>query len=105
MGFPDKRKLLRVELCDFWRHRDKLFVVGGFALFKGRVIVSHTLRLTVLEALHAAHQGVHGRQLQAVWWPGLAPAIKQIRAQYRVCNKVAPVLSQRSPTRPTKWVT
>ena len=57
-----------------------------------------------LESLHAAYQGVHGMQLQAdqaVWWSGLAPAIKQVQAQCWVCHEVAPVLSQMTPTRPS----
>ena len=93
VGFPEERKLLRVELKDFWRHRDNLSVQNGVAMFKDRIVVPEALRGVTLEILHAAHQGVKGMQMRAdkmVWWPGLAPAIIQMRNQCRICQEIAP---------------
>ena len=78
-------------------------MVGGVPMYKERVIVPQELRGAVLEVLHAAHQGTRGMQLRAdkmVWWPGLAPAIKQTRDQCKVCSEVAPSQSKLPPVQP-----
>lgn len=64
-GFPPDRKLLRLELREFYHHRDHLSQVDGVPLFKGRVVVPAWLRKAVLETLHSAHQGVNGMTLRA----------------------------------------
>ena len=38
-GFPHDRKLLRLELREFFQHRDHLTQVGGVPLYKHRVII------------------------------------------------------------------
>ena len=43
-GFPPEKKLLRLELREFWQHRDVLSQVDGVPLFKGRVVVPKSLR-------------------------------------------------------------
>ena len=101
-GFPEERKMLRVELRDYWRHRGDLSIVGGVPMFKGRIIIPQELRKVVLETLHAAHQGARGMQLRAdkmVWWPGLAPAIKQTRDQCKVCSEIAPSQARMPPVK------
>ena len=92
-GFPPEKKLLRVELREFWQHRDVLSQVDGVPLFKNRVVVPKSLRLEVLETLHSAHQGVtgmHERAQQSVWLPGITPQIQERRAKCRNCNENMP---------------
>ena len=101
VGFPEEKNLVRVELREFWRHRDYLSLVGGVPTFKGRLIIPLTLRGAALENLHAAHQGVKGMQLRAermMWWPGITGAIHQLRAQCKVCQEVAPSQARSPPT-------
>ena len=77
-GFPEERKLVVMPLRDFWRHRGDFTLVDNVVMFKDRVVVPKELRKVVLEALHAAHQGVFAMQLRAdksVWWPGLSSDI------------------------------
>ena len=38
-GFPPDKKLLRLDLREFYQHRDHLSQVDGVPLYKGRVIV------------------------------------------------------------------
>ena len=92
-GFPDEKKLLRLELREFYHHRDHLTQVDGVPLFKNRVVVPIVLRPAALEALHSAHQGVHGMTLRAqncVWWPGITASIKEMRSKCKSCNENAP---------------
>ena len=92
-GFPPDRKLLRLELREYYHHRDHLSQVDGVPLFKGRVVVPAGLRKAVLETLHSAHQGVTGMTLRAqssVWWPGITPQIKETRDKCRICHENTP---------------
>ena len=92
-GFPPDRKLLRLELREYFHHRDHLSQVDGVPLFKGRVVIPVSLRKAVLETLHSAHQGVTGMTLRAqscVWWPGITPQIKETRDKCRVCHENTP---------------
>ena len=92
-GFPPDKKLLRLELREFFQHRDHLSQVDGVPLYKDRVIIPSALRPLVLETLHSAHQGVTGMTLRAqasVWWPGITPQIRETRDKCRVCQECAP---------------
>ena len=92
-GFPPDKKLLRLELREYYQHRDHLSQVDGVPLYKGRVIIPECLRKFVLETLHSAHQGITGMTLRAqtcVWWPGITPQIKEMREKCHNCNEHTP---------------
>lgn len=92
-GFPPDKKLLRLELREYFHHQDNLTQVDGVPLFKGRVVVPSSLRPAVLETLHSAHQGITGMTLRAqssVWWPGITPQIKETRDKCRICQEITP---------------
>ena len=92
-GFPPDRKLLRLELREYQRHKENLTQVDGVPLYKDRVIIPRSLRPAVLETLHSAHQGVTGMNLRAqssVWWPGITAQIKETRDKCRNCAEYAP---------------
>ena len=92
-GFPPDKKLLRLELREYFQHKDHLSQVDGVPLYKNRVVIPSALRPVVLETLHSAHQGVTGMTLRAqscVWWPGITPQIKETRDKCRICNECAP---------------
>ena len=38
-GFPPDRKLLRLELREYFHHRDHLSQVDGVPLFKGQIVI------------------------------------------------------------------
>ena len=92
-GFPPDKKLLRLELREYWHHRESLSQVDGVPLYKERVIIPKSLRDEVLETLHSAHQGVTGmneRAQASVWWPGITPQIKEKRDKCKNCHEHAP---------------
>ena len=76
-------------------HRDRLTVSPeGLVMFKGsRFLVPAVLRPGLLRALHSGHAGVGSmisRAKEAFWWPGISPAIEQVRENCRVCHENAP---------------
>ena len=46
------------SISQFWQYRESLHVSDGVIIYDDRVVVPLSLRPSVLEALHAAHQGV-----------------------------------------------
>ena len=69
-GFPPEKKLLGLELREYYHHRDVLSQVDGVPWFNGRVFIPVSLCAAVLETLHSAHQGITGMTLRAqksVW--------------------------------------
>ena len=99
-GFPPDKKLLTLELREYWQHRECLSQVDGVPLFKNRVIVPKSLRDEYLETLHSAHQGVTGmneRAQSSVWWPGITPQIKERRDKCRNCIEHTPSQSSAPP--------
>ena len=68
--------------------------VDGVPLYKGRVVVSSSLRPDVLATLHRAHQGTTGMALRAqdtiVWWPGFTADIQSVMDRCLTCVKNAP---------------
>ena len=92
-GFPDSKQLLPNALKQFWHMRDDLYVVDNVPMVDGKTLIPTRLRSRVLEGLHMAHQGVNGmlsNARQRIFWPGLDAAIRQTRAQCKVCNETAP---------------
>ena len=89
-GFPPEKKLLRIELREFWQHREGLSQVDGVPLFKRHVVIPKSLRPEVLDTLRSAHQGVTGmneRAQASVWWLCITPQIQEKRDKYRNFNE------------------
>ena len=57
-GMPDSRLKMPASLKDFFQFRDELSTIDGVILYRDRIVVPKSLREEVLDALHAAHQGV-----------------------------------------------
>ena len=80
---------MQLHFGNFAQH----FVSDGAILFEDSVVVPPSLRRTVLDNLHAAHQGVSSMELRAraiVFWPGITANIHAIRATCADCNRNAP---------------
>ena len=56
-GFPDTLRTSPSISC-FWQYRDRLYIAEGVVIYEDRVVVPTSLQNVVLNALHAAHQGV-----------------------------------------------
>ena len=89
------------ELREFARYSEALYISDGVILYHDRVVVPRRLRKTILESLHAAHQGVSSMERRAqsiVFWPGMTDDILQTRAKCSHCNANAPSQAQTPST-------
>ena len=53
-------------------------------------MIPSSLRLEVLDPIHADHQGIHKcrqRASQSVWWPGLSKQLEELVKNCRECCK------------------
>ena len=87
-GFPDHRQDLSQPLQEYHQYRDDLYTSDGVILYKGRIIIPPSLRHEVLFALHAVH------------WPGITPAVNDMRARCDHCNRTAPSQPSAPPVPP-----
>jgi hypothetical protein len=92
-GFPQKRSDLAEYVRRYWPMRESLYLIGEVTFLDGRILIPSSLRREVIEGLHMAHQGVVGMTAHAkkrFFWPGINAAIRQARAQCKLCNENAP---------------
>ncbi|XP_012939615.1 uncharacterized protein LOC106012147 [Aplysia californica] len=83
-GFVDDNP----SISSLMRYKDSLYILDGV-----RVVVPSSLRPSILEGLHSAHQGVSAMELRAqaiVFWPGITNDIQSTRTKCRECNRNAP---------------
>ena len=102
-GFPNRRDELPPELRPYFQFREGLTSFDGVALYNDRVVIPDALRNRVLQALHAAHQGISqmcARAESSFFWPGMTPAITELRARCSACNRMAPSQPHAPPTPP-----
>ena len=55
---PDSRLKMPVALNALFQFQDGLFTIDGVILYKDRIAIPQSMRAEVLDALHAAQQGV-----------------------------------------------
>ena len=91
--FPNSKQAMTPQLEQYWELKDNLSIVNGGILYKEKVVIPPTLRVDVLQSLHAAHQGVcamNERAKSAVYWPGITGDIAKIGSSCSSCNRAAP---------------
>ena len=102
-GFPDRRETLHPEIRPYYQYRDNLKIYDGIIFYRDRIVMPPSLQEKVLISLHSAHQGI-SQMIScaegAVFWPGITPAITDIRAQCTACNRIAPSQPSAPPTAP-----
>ena len=92
-GFPRGRVDTPANLRGWHQFRDQLSTVDGVVTYNDRVVIPASLRDEVLKSIHSAHQGVTSmlsRVESSVFWPGITPAIVDMRARCDACNRMAP---------------
>ena len=90
---------------EYGKYFDTLYILEGVIMYQDRVVVPPTLRKTIVESLHAAHQGTASMERRAksiIFWPGMTNDIHQVRARCIQCNTNAPSQAQlpSTPARP-----
>ncbi|XP_021341459.1 uncharacterized protein LOC110442268 [Mizuhopecten yessoensis] len=91
-GFPGHCRELSTDLRPYHRFAVSLCVVDGVLLMGQRVVIPPALRKHVLNALHAAHQGVsamRARAIDSVYWPDITVDIARVRDQCSYCHQMA----------------
>ena len=102
-GFPENRNDLHPELRQYYQFRENLTSFDGVVLYNDRIVIPPSLRERVLQVLHSAHQGVSqmcSRAESSFFWPGMTPAITELRARCSSCNRMAPSQPSAPPTPP-----
>ena len=102
-GFPEAKDGLPVELRPYYQYKNNLTSFDGVALYNDRIIIPPSLRDNVLQALHAAHQGVSqmcSRADYSFFWPGMTSSINDLRMHCSACNRIAPSQPHAPPTPP-----
>jgi len=102
-GFPEDKASVPAELRQYHQYRDRLTTFDGVILYQDRVLIPPSLRDQILKSLHSAHQGVSqmcARAETSFFWPGMTPAITEMRARCTSCNRMAPSQPHAPPTPP-----
>ena len=103
-GFPpEKKSTCTDDVASFWPYRDSLYIYDGVVMYQDRVVVPLSLRKSVLESIHAAHQGCSSMNLTAessVFWPNITKDIERTRQLCKWCNQNAPSQPKQIPITP-----
>ena len=92
-GFPNQRGLMTEPLKKFWAIKDNLSVDDGLIIYGCRLFIPTSLRATMLQRLHEAHQGISRSQARArltIYWPGIDWDIEHFVQGCRHCQNNLP---------------
>ncbi|UYV83113.1 PLEKHD1 [Cordylochernes scorpioides] len=106
-GWPDKKKMSQT-LLSYWHVKDELGVQNGLLMRICRLVIPASMKLEILDKLHAGHFGITKTRLRAretVWWPGISEEIAETVRKCSVCiqeavSKHEPLIPTNFPTRP-----
>ena len=92
-GFPDDKRDLCPAAQPYWTVRHHLTIDKNLVLKSPRIVVPRSPRRSVLDDLHAAHQGLNptkARARQVVYWHQLSNDIDNIVRSCAECRHHAP---------------
>ncbi|UYV64585.1 K02A2.6-like [Cordylochernes scorpioides] len=106
-GWPDKKKMSQA-LLSYWHVKDEHGVQNGLLMRSCRLVIPASMKLDILDKLHAGHFGITKTRLRAretVWWPGISEEIAETVRKCSVCiqeavSKHEPLIPTEFPTRP-----
>ncbi|UYV60538.1 K02A2.6-like [Cordylochernes scorpioides] len=106
-GWPDKKKMSQT-LLSYWHVKDELGVQNGLLMRGCRLVIPASMKLEILDKLHAGHFGITKTRLRAretVWWPGISEEIAETVRKCSVCiqeavSKHEPLIPTNFPSRP-----
>ena len=88
-GWPAKQAILGI-LRPYYQVAAELTVEKGLIMRGSRVVIPASLRVSMLDKLHAGHQGIvkcRERAKQSVWWPGLSRQLEELVKSCPDCCK------------------
>ncbi|UYV84981.1 K02A2.6-like [Cordylochernes scorpioides] len=104
--WPDKK--MSQALLSYWHFKDELGVQNGLLMRSCRLVIPASMKLEILDKLHAGHFGITKTRLrvrETVWWPGISEEIEETVRKCSVCiqeavSKHEPLIPTNFPTRP-----
>ena len=78
-GFPASKQDFFKDIQKHHQYRDTMYTIGDVILYKDDIVISLSLRESILNILHSAHQSVVSMLLQTmstVFSPGIAVAVQ-----------------------------
>ena len=103
-GFPADSRQLSIQLRPYHRISGSLSSIDGVILTGGRIVIPATLRASIIESLHAAHQGVSAMSARAadcVYWPNISTDIQRVRDECAHCHRIAKSNAMQPPAEST----
>ncbi|UYV70297.1 hypothetical protein LAZ67_7002451 [Cordylochernes scorpioides] len=105
-GWPNKK--MSQALLSYWHVMDELGVQNGLLMRSCHLVIPASMKLEILDKLHAGHFGITKTRLRAretVWWPGISEEIAETVRKCSVCiqeavSKHEPLIPTNFPTRP-----
>jgi hypothetical protein len=100
-GFPKSPTTMPDTIRIFIQYRDELSMMDGVVLYQDRIMVPPTLCDSMIEMLHAAHQGVTSMTARArtsVFLPGIMAQIQRLQEQCEACHHFMPNNPKPPPT-------
>ena len=73
-GWPAVKNNLPAAVGSYFHIRDELVVQDGLILRSDRLVIPKAHRKTMMESLHASHQGIEAtlrRARETMYWPGM----------------------------------
>jgi hypothetical protein len=113
VGWPTTPAAVPNELRPYVTFADELIVSGGLVYKGNRVVIPRGARDDILQRIHASHIGINGcirRAREAVYFPGITAAIKEMVSKCPVCvryqneQQKEPLMSHPAPSRPWEKV-
>ncbi|UYV83817.1 hypothetical protein LAZ67_X000281 [Cordylochernes scorpioides] len=106
-GWPDKKKMSQA-LLSYWHVKDELGVQNGLLMRSCRLVIPASMKLEILDKLHAGHFGITKTRLRAretVWWHGISEEFAETVRKCSVgiqeaVSKHEPLIPTNFPTRP-----
>ena len=106
-GWPQKF-FLHDAIKPYWEHLGDITTHKGLLLKGERLVIPTSMRLDILDKLHAGHLGIskcRERARCSVWWPGLSKQIEQLVQNCSICikersNRSEPLIPSVLPDRP-----
>ena len=112
-GWPDLRQNCPSCILEFLNHRDELSFDDGI-IFRGEtLVIPHSLRNEMINAVHVSHMGVSktlSRAKDIMFWPMMSKQITdhilacQLCLTHRASNVKEPLIPHEVPQRPWQYI-
>ena len=89
-GWPEHKHDTPICIHSYWNYRDEITAQDGILYRGSRVIISQSMRSSMLKKVHESHQGAEAcirRAKDVLFWPGMNGEITNMVSQCAACNE------------------